>query len=813
MQEFSRDLIPPDDSTIGKDNGIGDLARQCSQLAKEITTVLDKMKSKNPGSKREDLRSSFNVMRYGKKKEELQARLSRCREQLELYWSYETRKDLSALLSSAENTRSKMLLLQKQVEDLQRMNQRFSTESQKWMEGLLDISAGGYDIMLSKYLISSLTFESMNTRLDKVAQAHDDTLQWIFNGNYDDRNCDGFHKSFNTWLSDGDGIFHISGKLGSGKSTLMKLLYRDDRTKKRLIQWADGSELIMAQFFFWNPGSRLQKSMEGLLRSLLYEALKSGPSLVAEVLPQQWHQIKSTPLQAQKGTYFSLDDLFTAFDRLVRVRRQDYRICFFIDGLDEYDNSGNEDYADVVEQLCHWSQSPEGNVKFCVSSREYSVFMNHFPEHQRICMQDLTRVDIKQFILDKMEPFAHCHGLKYLVGMIEEKANGVFLWVSLVMRRLRDLNERGEATRVRLEIEIDNLPERLEDLFKHLLGSIHPADRNRVHQTFAIVQKLKEHDLLHFRLIWYYLIDDILSDLPDERLPSLFARWFNISKRNRLMQARKMLMDSSKGFVEATWHGQWDSHGRDKGKEENWIISFTHRSVPDFLQSYRSQEQEKHLKDFCLENAISRIFLLAIREGDMRLSGCDHVPEIVSYVMEARQRANISKQPFFYEEQLESVLARHGFTDLTGGRVACPVPPGYDNVEVIAILIPHCSSTESVFNPLHTAAFIGNYAYLRWKVKRDPSCIKVPLNIAIITYCHYRNLLQGTTRDSIFGDDGLSYHALTVQSSISPPLLKGLSVSNRCEELALWQHLALGLMVGFQYESHDPCSSGVGLFW
>lgn len=40
------------------------------------------------------------------------------------------------------------------------------------------------------------------------------------------------------WLSSGDGIFHISGKLGSGKSTLMKYLCDHPQTRIELEKWA-----------------------------------------------------------------------------------------------------------------------------------------------------------------------------------------------------------------------------------------------------------------------------------------------------------------------------------------------------------------------------------------------------------------------------------------------------------------------------------------------------------------------------------------------------------------------------------------------
>jgi len=40
------------------------------------------------------------------------------------------------------------------------------------------------------------------------------------------------------WLASGGGIFHISGKLGSGKSTLMKYLCDHPSTKAMLETWA-----------------------------------------------------------------------------------------------------------------------------------------------------------------------------------------------------------------------------------------------------------------------------------------------------------------------------------------------------------------------------------------------------------------------------------------------------------------------------------------------------------------------------------------------------------------------------------------------
>jgi hypothetical protein len=50
---------------------------------------------------------------------------------------------------------------------------------------------------------------------------------------------------FVTWLTRGRDFFHISGKPGAGKSTLMKFLFKNERTHKCLHSWAKKS-LILA---------------------------------------------------------------------------------------------------------------------------------------------------------------------------------------------------------------------------------------------------------------------------------------------------------------------------------------------------------------------------------------------------------------------------------------------------------------------------------------------------------------------------------------------------------------------------------------
>ncbi|KAK8090418.1 hypothetical protein PG997_005379 [Apiospora hydei] len=60
------------------------------------------------------------------------------------------------------------------------------------------------------------------------------------------------------WLRHGDGIYWINGKLGSGKSTLMKYVYEHSKTRDELKSWAKGHPLEISGFFFWDRGDEDQ---------------------------------------------------------------------------------------------------------------------------------------------------------------------------------------------------------------------------------------------------------------------------------------------------------------------------------------------------------------------------------------------------------------------------------------------------------------------------------------------------------------------------------------------------------------------------
>ena len=130
-------------------------------------------------------------------------------------------------------------------------------------------------IALEQMLLNSLWFKSLRERHMNVAPAHAETFKWIFDPSS--------AAKFENWLRSQSGIYWIMGKAGSGKTTLIKFLLGHQQTKEALKSWVGTKKLVMANFFFWNAGTDMQKSQVGLFQSLLYEVLRQCPDLIQTV--------------------------------------------------------------------------------------------------------------------------------------------------------------------------------------------------------------------------------------------------------------------------------------------------------------------------------------------------------------------------------------------------------------------------------------------------------------------------------------------------------------------------------------------------
>ena len=325
-------------------------------------------------------------------------------------------------------------------------------------------------------IIESLRFPTTSMRQESIMEAHPKTFDWLFED--DEPLTQGSKVSLLDWLRNGHGIYWVSGKAGSGKSTLMKYLYNNSKTRNALRAWAGGKKLVIASFYFWNAGTDMQKSLQGLLQTLLYNVLCQCLELIPFVCSSRVHDVVQNP--------WTCSELLQAFKMLRALTIESSRFCFFIDGLDEYEG----DHTEVIEIIDKFV----GDIKVCFASRPWNVFENAYGDNhgQKLRLQDLTQGDISRFVNDKLVEDQRFQQLKMtdacyedLVVEIVDRAEGVFLWVFLVVQSLRRGLSNSDTV-LELQERLRVLPTDLEDYFKHMLDSVEKIYQKQAARIYLI---------------------------------------------------------------------------------------------------------------------------------------------------------------------------------------------------------------------------------------------------------------------------------------------------------------------------------------
>ena len=348
----------------------------------------------------------------------------------------------------------------------------------------------------------------------------------------------------------------------------MKYLSDNLEVQENLQVWAGDTKLVIVSFYFWNAGNLMQRSQEGLLRSLIFEILRKCPSLVKIVCPNRWDATERNTIY---DTSWNLPELAQVMTNLSSQTSMPVKFCFFIDGLDEYEG----DHHEVIEVLN--AINSLSNIKICLSSRPWNVFEDAFGQDptQKLYMQDLTRGDIEIYVRSKLEKHQAFRlrasgqaDYENLIVRTVKKSNGVFLWVFLVVRSLLEglTNEDSIQT---LEARLENLPADLEDYFGHILEKVDMVYRRDMARTFQ--EALHATEPLTLIMLSYLDESDADYALRIDSAPMDHSDTFK-----RISQMRRRINSRCKGLLEP---------GFDHSASVFWghKAEFLHRTVRDYL--------------------------------------------------------------------------------------------------------------------------------------------------------------------------------------------------------------------------------------
>ncbi|UPK93501.1 hypothetical protein LCI18_004436 [Fusarium solani-melongenae] len=299
----------------------------------------------------------------------------------------------------------------------------------------------------------------------------------------------------------------------------MKFVADHDKTREYLRQWAGHGELILARHFFTIYGTNIQRSLEGLLRSLLHNILKGEPKLIPQLFPTRW-------ANTSKQSPWTRSDLEPAL-RAVSKMDLSAHICFFIDGLDEY--SG--DHLDICQTLKELSETPF--IKVCVSGRPWNVFEDAFgsSRESKLYIHELTHEDILKYTQTRLWEHPRWGFVSSgpnatkslsLINEVVNNSMGVFLWVFLVTKLLREgLSNDDSFSDLRRRVL--SYPTDLEKFFKHILESVDPFYHEKMAGTLMIARDAEKP----LDIEMFVFLDQEYDDESYALQPSAYHAWLD----------------------------------------------------------------------------------------------------------------------------------------------------------------------------------------------------------------------------------------------------------------------------------------------
>jgi len=404
----------------------------------------------------------------------------------------------------------------------------------------------------AKRIVDSLLFETIDDREHAIPQAYKDTFEWLFQAPWNTFDGEEVWSDFTRWLRESsDKIYWITGKPGAGKSTLIKFLAQDTRLRSLLLEWAGDSELLLGSYYSWNAGNNLQKSHEGLLRTLLHQCLSTNPELLVPVaLPSRWTLTQLFGSRASLPEW-RMEDLMAAFRALLGASGRDlsglghrFKVAVVVDGLDEFEGK----HAELVELLQQANSNP--SVKICASSRPWHVFRDAFKQNPMLLLERLTENDIALYVRGKFNDsrgFVERRALngkeaENLLRDIVTKAQGVFLWVAVVVRDLLEHLQEGDRL-ADLQATLDSLPKDLSKLFQVIWERTNARHHGEASQYFQIVETYERFNLTPYAVSVWLGDDDVSLDFDFNQLTNSFMADATSSMARRIDSRTKGLLE------------------------------------------------------------------------------------------------------------------------------------------------------------------------------------------------------------------------------------------------------------------------------
>ena len=298
---------------------------------------------------------------------------------------------------------------------------------------------------------------------------------------------------------------------------------------------------------------------------------------------------------------WSEHSLRTLLQSLLNV--EDTKLCFFIDGFDEFENARRAANMKIVNLIRSMTEEFQRCLKYRASSRPLKTFDIVLDTHPTLIMEHANGRDIEIFVRQELgDPAREAD----FVNEILDAAGGLFLWVRLAVESLEAGQAYGDPRDV-LRTRLRQLPGDLEELYLHMLKRLDPIYLLEVSLYFNIImnnQMKDDRSVLRLVLMTCSAyISQIQAPWSTQRAASLWSDCEIVEDWIRVRSGD--LLEVSE--PDSPLIGEAESTSYDKFQQAFLTreIRWMHRSAAGFVND-RCQELLARCKPFELYNRIIR---------------------------------------------------------------------------------------------------------------------------------------------------------------------------------------------------------------
>lgn len=265
-------------------------------------------------------------------------------------------------------------------------------------------------------------------------------------------------KLFIRWRDAADTqLYWISAKPATGKSVLAGYVIKHLREMD-----------LDCCFYFFTYGDKVKTTIGSFLRSMAWQMASKYPEILRTVL-----EIREKDSELCQTTDYKViwRKLFLEGILRVKLERLQYWV---VDALDECKSE-----PELIPLLLKVQE--KCSIRILVTCRTRFELHRQIPHpnvtvvSDDISTQD-TKGDIELYLQTHMDdlPLDNEDDRRDMVNQILDKSTGCFLWVSLVLQELRQVNTSQEIRQV-----LEDVPSDMDDLYSRILESMSKAPRGK----------------------------------------------------------------------------------------------------------------------------------------------------------------------------------------------------------------------------------------------------------------------------------------------------------------------------------------------